>query len=278
MRIFGRLADATGRMESVRITSNLGIAGCGLCDLPLNAPDIYLFGTEKQYIGENDTLHLLRRLSSLSDSFVDIGAFMGYFSFYIHSYSRGKLPIFFFEPTPKLFELIEGNVRKLGASEIFGFEVAISSDDGQVPFFLNELHPEQSSIEQALVGQKCLPRESRCFGSFAKEKNLVKTLVKVDVEGSEFAFVQGIGDESWRIQNLVIEVLDPAVRAGFLELAATRLSMNAYHIRGSELVQVLDPGSIFGSEFRNFLFTRMAAADLRSAVDGELTVCSYFGQ
>lgn len=275
-RVFGAIARAREPRVPLILTTNLGLDRSMPIRLPLSAPATYLFGTVERYLGERGALALGCELAADAGGFVDIGANYGYFSFAIASRYGGRLPIHYFEPNEDLFAIIDGNVKRLALDLVTGYRRGIGGRDGAARFYLDTVDNSQSSLLMPDAGKnryKAVDIELISFRTFCTIARLHNLLVKVDVEGAEFEFLEGVGEAAEHIAYLIIEVLGAAMGAGFIEAAAARLGMRPYYINDYRLEYA--PGRAFRyvPPQCNWLFARERPAELARRLSGtRLTV------
>ncbi|MFZ0422339.1 MAG: FkbM family methyltransferase [Xanthobacteraceae bacterium] len=275
-RVFGALARARESSAPLTLTTNLGIDSRITITLPSFAPVSYLFGTPKQYAGERGALMLACELAGDAGGFVDIGANYGYFSFAIAARHGDRVPIHYFEPNVELFSIIAENVHRLNFKTMIGHRKGIGNCDDVVRFYLDTVDNSQSSLSVPhLDDARYQPVDIQVisFASFCKNTNLDNLLVKVDVEGAEFRFLEGVGDAARHIAYLIIEVLGGAMSGNFIASAEAQLGMRSYYINDYQLQ--FSPGENFRyvpPQF-NWLFTRVPPEELAKRLKGtKLTV------
>ena len=100
------------------------------------------------------------------------------------------------------------------------------------------------------------------------EHAINSTCVKVDVEGAEFRFLEGIGDAGNKIATLVVEVLGRALSDGFVKKAWSVLGMHAYYIGHRTLQHSPDGNFNYVPGEYNWLFCRASPEALRRRLAG----------
>lgn len=122
--------------------------------------------------------------------FVDVGAYIGYFSLFAARIVGKRGRVIAFEPDEHNFSLLEKNVEKNGYSNIETIKKAVSNKDGAAYFYLKKenlsahtLAKERNTIEVEV--------ETTTLDSFFG-KNRRVDVIKIDVEGAEPAVFQGM--------------------------------------------------------------------------------------
>ena len=238
--------------------TNLGISRQLKCLVPASQVQAR-FGKPSLYSGEFGALELAVALSGDADLFLDIGAHLGMFTFYVFQAGAANLPIRFMEPDPDLFRLIDRNVRDNRLDRIAGYEAAIGSADGTARFFVNRTDSMSGSLTEAFVGRHDvtpLDVKLRSLNSLARELAFTRACVKVDVENAEFAFLDGAGDAVDRVAYLIMEVLGPAHAQGFVPALVARSGFHAYYIHGLQLEPSRNGEFTYRAPDYNWLFCR----------------------
>jgi len=264
-----RIMNSTLPLNS-EITTNLGIAGEGYrIVLPRTASDIALFGTPMQYFGERGPLALARALCDRSDAFLDVGAHIGYFVFFVRG--RGaSLPIFYFEPNRTLFDCIEKNVRRNELGEVRGFCTAVGATSGRSKFYLDLTDPLSSSLTTFFAPQHQVSEidvDVITIRDFLETRSYQRLCVKVDVEAAEFQFLEGCEGVLDRLAYLIIELLGPAIQAGFVPAAISK-GFHAYYINDFELVHSTEGSFQYVAPQYNWLFCREEPGTLKQLLAG----------
>jgi FkbM family methyltransferase len=275
-RVFGAIARARESSAPLTLTTNLGIESPITIRLPSFAPVSYLFGTPEQYTGERGAVSLACELAADTGGFVDIGANYGYFSFAVAALYGSRLPIHYFEPNHELFSIVEENVRRLNLKSMIGHRQGIGGCDEVVRFYVDTIDNAQSSLSVSRFDDaryQAIDIEVLSFSSFCANENLDNLLVKVDVEGAEFQFLEGVGEAARHIAYLIIEVLGEAMSGNFIAAAEAQLGMRPYYINDYQLQYAPGENFRYFPPQYNWLFTRAPPAELAQRLTGtRLTV------
>jgi FkbM family methyltransferase len=267
-----RLLSAVARrtIDSGPIRSNMGIDKRYDCLIP-HSHQLVLFGKPAFYAGERGPLELAAILSQHSDAFVDIGAHVGYFTFYVRTRLGVSKPIYFFEPDPDLYHIVDRNVRSNSLAEVYGFREAIGNTTGVATFYKNLSDPLSGSLDTYFVGAHDVDRievKVTTYSEFAQRVGLRNACVKVDIEGAEQQFIDGAINSISSISDLIIEVLGPAVKAGFIQKMIFDLGFVAYYINDFTLEHSPDGSFVYSSPQYNWLFCRRKPEEMKALLSG----------
>lgn len=192
------------------------------------------------------TRALLASLLRPGDTFLDIGAHLGFFSLTMGLSNRG-VKIIAFEPNPKNFRLLQANVAANGLSEIICEPIAISDHDGEALLYLTESDMSASLMkdfqaEDTRQIDSIEVRTASLDNYLAQQEITSPLIIKVDIEGHEPAFFRGAA-QTIAVQkpDIILEVLYeqdpelvrhlrslgyhfyPITDQGFVELEAPKL-------------------------------------------------------
>lgn len=272
-RVYLRVFEHSELAELGTLRTNLGMP----LDVAVSADalPIYFFGTPDAYEGERGTLLLCRELCKTSDAFIDVGANHGYFTFFVHVGLTRRIPIHYFEPVTRLFSEIDANVKRNALTDIHGHPCAVGAVSGPVTFHTNMSDSASSSLTSDFQGKHRVT-ETRVdcvrFDDFVRDNGLRNLCVKVDVEGAEVHFLEGAQAAADSLRCLIIEVLGPAVQAGFIQKAKQQLGMHAYYINDLQLEHSEDGAFTYQHPEYNWLFCRESPAQLRELLAGSRLV------
>jgi FkbM family methyltransferase len=192
------------------------------------------------------TRELLQRLLRPGDTFLDLGAHIGFFSLSV-GLSVSGLKIIAFEPNPKNFRILEANAAANHLENILCEPLAISDSEGTAVLYLTESDMSASLMKdfQAEDTRQIGNIEVRAttLDNYLRHRNIDGPLViKVDIEGHEPAFFRGVtATLATQKPDIILEVLydqDPVLISwlkslgyhfypitdeGFIELEAPKL-------------------------------------------------------
>jgi FkbM family methyltransferase len=168
---------------------------------------LYLFG-----VWEPNITRWVRRTLRPGDTFVDIGANIGYYSVLASRAVTGDGNVVAVEASPDFAQAIRGNLIMNNCTNVRVVNVAASDRSCLVPFYQPSRY-NRGNTTSVCVG----PRESPQFTIGSKSLPEILTpdelqrarLVKIDVEGSELAVVRGLIPALPRMRDdaeLIVEI------------------------------------------------------------------------
>lgn len=144
------------------------------------------------------------------DLFVDIGANIGYFSILA---SKTFKRVYAFEPFPKTFKLLEKCLSKLDVLNVIPVKMAVMDTEStavfglfnySIPKFDATTHMQLGLPEETHVPLKTLRISTTTLAAFFKDQPI--DLVKVDVEGNEWAVIKGAEPIMPQIASWIVEI------------------------------------------------------------------------
>ena len=251
------------------LPTNMGFSANYKCLIPRDK-SIPLFGKPEHYAGERGPLRLAGLLSQGADCFLDVGAHIGYYTFYMRHQMSEPKPIFYFEPNQALFEIIANNVRANRLPNVTGYQAALGATDGTAKFYLNLSDSASSSLTPAFRDKHQtavveVPTVRYC--TFVKEHGLKNTCIKVDVEGAEEAFINGAAGAMDTISCLIMEMLASGIRRQLPSRLINDYGFEAYYINDFRLEYSLDGSFTYQAPHYNWLFCRHAPECLQTMVE-----------
>lgn len=139
---------------------------------------------------------VVKKIVEPGDVVVDAGANIGYVALLLSRWVGPQGRVFSFEPIPETYDLLAGNVKKLGLTNVEIFPYALSSRDGraemEVPHYEGggENFYESRMAEKTNVDLRTFPVEVRRLDSVLDLGRTV-SFIKIDVEGHEEDVVRG---------------------------------------------------------------------------------------
>ena len=135
---------------------------------------------------------VIQELVKPGDTFVDLGANIGFYSLAI-SVTRPEVRVISFEPNPRNYALLSQNARVNGLTNLVCEPIAISDRDGTATLYLSASDMSaslRSDFEDHTDGETVV--QTTTLDSYLNYHPVTGQLViKVDVEGHEEAFFRG---------------------------------------------------------------------------------------
>lgn len=125
-------------------------------------------------------------------TFIDIGAHIGYYSLMASALVGKKGKVFAFEPEPKNFSILTQNVADHHIPNIEIFNCAISSDEGIVNMFLNPKNSGDNRVGIPNEGWESIPVLTYSIDFFFQFYQGKIDFTKIDVQGHELEVLSGM--------------------------------------------------------------------------------------
>lgn len=138
-------------------------------------------------------LEIMKRLKP-GDTFLDIGANVGFFSLCASRRVGEKGAVYAFEPAPETRKSLNRNLELNGVRNVITVPVALSDSMGSGELFLNAKHNSgAASLHQSPDSGGAVEVKLDTYDNFAEKNGLpVPALVKIDVEGAEMNVLRGM--------------------------------------------------------------------------------------
>jgi FkbM family methyltransferase len=178
-----------GRLESFESKLGYGIR----LRLHLDSELARLIYCESFEIRERE---FLRAFLKPGDIFVDVGANIGLYTLIAASCVKEKGSVYSFEPATETFKRLCENVNLNGFTNIRCYQLALSNETGNFPFYISEDgYDAWNSFSLPVAGKNFSKQDIECqrWDDFAREHDLVDkvTIMKIDVEGWESHLLAG---------------------------------------------------------------------------------------
>lgn len=158
-------------------------------------PDRLRFYEWMVLYGERDFLVALRADLRPGESVLDVGANLGQFTLPLAKMVGEKGHVLSFEPVGAAFQQLLENVKLNGLTNVQVFRKALGEEDTKAEIFVGGSHcpsivaPEDDAIYRSISEKIEIVRGDTFF---AREKLPIPHAVKIDVEGFEYAVLQGL--------------------------------------------------------------------------------------
>ncbi len=151
---------------------------------------------------------VLRKYLSPGDTYIDIGANVGYQSMYASRLVGHAGTVFSFEPSPATYSVLLGHLGVNRIRNCQTFAMALSDTDGAAVLNQVEEHSGTSTLReqsQAPVHSFSVPMR-RGDGVLRDISFTGKAIVKIDVEGFELHVLRGLRETLDRLSAVSVEV------------------------------------------------------------------------
>ncbi|NJR66724.1 MAG: FkbM family methyltransferase [Leptolyngbyaceae cyanobacterium CRU_2_3] len=161
----------------------------------LNPIDVRFFQVVNELSSEDSDVRVLHSLLSEGDSFIDVGANHGSFSIVASKLVGAAGFVTSIEPQPRLAKLVNKSLALNALCNFQVHQIAVGEFDGEIELLVPQdtsgsagIYPEHSGTHNHNILKVPVKR----FDDLMDWRILPgKTLVKLDVEGSEIAFLTG---------------------------------------------------------------------------------------
>jgi FkbM family methyltransferase len=177
---------------------------------------IYFFG-----IWEPEISAYITRLLSPGDTFIDIGANVGYDTLLAASRVGPQGHVYAFEASPGIYRLLQNNLNRNNPGNVSTYNIAICDQPRTVDVYL---HPEGNLGGTTIIAGLAERRSAMLEGSVSgrpitavlPETTILNArLIKIDVEGAEWQVIQGLAALLPRLSartEILVEVNRDALR------------------------------------------------------------------
>lgn len=150
----------------------------------------YIYGYEGAEKGVRD---VIRDSLSKGDCFVDVGAFIGYYSILAREYVGKEGKIIAFEPNPFNYQKLRKNIELNSFTNVVAENMALADKEGSLKLFKGKcptshsLVPGTQYTKEDYVTIKAIP-----FDKYQEEHSVIPKCIKIDVEGAEYYVLKGM--------------------------------------------------------------------------------------
>jgi FkbM family methyltransferase len=184
----------------------------------LNPTDMRLFQVVNELSSQNSDTEILFDLLAAGDTFLDVGANHGSFAIVASKLLGDRGLVIAVEPQPRLAKALEKSLTANATCQFQIHNLAVGDRDGEIELLVpvgtsgsaGVFHGHSATHEHTAIKVSL-----RCFDQLVDwQKFTGKVLLKLDVEGSECAFLLGASQMIKALQpKLIIEVHPTSLKA-----------------------------------------------------------------
>lgn len=241
-----------------------------LASVSQNYLSFELFWKGTNYYEPITTL-LLRELLRPGDTFLDVGANVGFYSLVL-SVTQPKTQVVAFEPNPRIFQLLKSNVAANHFDHVTCEPLALSDSDGTATLYLNQSDMSASLRDDfdSHRTETVAVRTTSLDHYINRQEIRGRLIVKVDVEGHEEAFFEGARQTlAFKKPDIITEVAVPYGLGAMKLLRDNGYGFYPITDRGCEESETLMPVVREPLVFLNYLLSAKPRAEV-AAVFGRI--------
>lgn len=165
----------------------------------------YLYGYNKLEVSVSNVIN---KILNEGDVFIDVGAYIGYYSILARESVGDTGKVIAFEPHPENYKRLLKNIRLNSWDNVIAENIALSDKKEKVYLspFLNSDFTSFSIIPSKgeFVEVEAIP-----FDEYAKKHNVKPDLIKIDAEGAEFKILKGMKETLQKYHPIIICEIHP---------------------------------------------------------------------
>jgi FkbM family methyltransferase len=169
---------------------------------PYYGPGPYLFKFLTGRLYEHSVIKHLEDVAKkyVSPTFLDIGAYFGYYTIYMSKLGGSSSRVFSFEPNSKYFKVLSKNVSLNKLQNVVLYKIALSDKEGKAVLEASKRFKSRGlSQEKRMIKKSSIPNHSSeeyvstiSFDKLAISKRISPDIVKIDVHGAEGNVIEGM--------------------------------------------------------------------------------------
>ena len=144
---------------------------------------------------------VLRAQLRPGDTYVDVGAYIGYYTVIASKLVGQSGRVIAFEPDPRNFALLKRNVETNGCTNVILEQLALSDRPGSIKLFLHDVSKGSHSIVEFAGAAGTVEVEAVPLDDYLAEWERQIDVVKIDTEGAEAIILDGMRGTFKRYRN-----------------------------------------------------------------------------
>ncbi len=137
---------------------------------------------------------VLRENLKEGDTFIDIGAYIGYYSILARNIVGESGKVIAFEPNPESYKLLKKNFEMNGYTNCIAENIALSDEVGFVKLFIGKYTDDSSSLflAEEVNAERYVTVKTMTFDKYCELHGVTPSFIKIDAEGAEYKILRGM--------------------------------------------------------------------------------------
>lgn len=137
---------------------------------------------------------VLRENLKEGDTFIDIGAHIGYYSILARNIVGESGKVIAFEPNPESYKLLKKNFEMNEYTNCIAENIALSDEIGFVKLFIGKYRDDSSSLflVENVDKNRYVTVKTMTFDKYCEMYKISPNFIKIDAEGAEYRILRGI--------------------------------------------------------------------------------------
>jgi FkbM family methyltransferase len=127
------------------------------------------------------------------DTFIDVGAYIGYYSILARIIVGESGKVVSFEPNPESYEILRRNIELNRYANVVAENVALSDEEGTLKLFIGRATKDSSSLflAEEVDEERYVTVKVTTLDNYCQSHGIAPNFVKIDAEGAEYKILKG---------------------------------------------------------------------------------------
>jgi FkbM family methyltransferase len=123
---------------------------------------------------------------------VDVGAFIGGYTYMFSELVGSKGKVYAFEPVPYLFNILRFHSSLFNLKNVLTENKAVADHEGYLKLILSEEHVQDNRLAYAENGNKYVLINTTSLDKYFEKQSVLPDIVKIDVQGADYKVIKGM--------------------------------------------------------------------------------------
>ena len=167
---------------------------------------VFTYGIMPTGVWEPNETHWVSKCVREGDTFVDLGANVGYYTLLASRLVGERGRVFAFEPDPTAFAILQKNVRLNGLRNVVLEQKAVSNENGSIRLFLAKENKGDHRIYQTEQQRPAIDVQAVTLDDYFKDYEQGIDFIKIDTQGAEGLILEGMPELIRKNEQLAMAV------------------------------------------------------------------------